>query len=646
MSSVSEVVQASFGDVSFGLNRDHLLELVNVIDLQVNDLLSQYLEARDNVAAIPAQVAIMVQRLIGDLGSNLPSIQDRMKDKLQELLMTIPKISLEYIKSLREVAKSLTGFTQLSKTTILPKLKLFLGTAGPIEDSVEYLIGLGFTEPTAEFLYNKDKCKDLFSCMLIVLCYLFIMKIPPPTGVQGLRGIIVAEADASDLTNSHAAVGQGLPDQGQFAMLLAMMAESQRSVAALTGLVNQLRSDYSALSNQGQTLPDTGSHLPNPRVPSVGYTTAFAEQESDSDDAILLATIQSMQQGTLVPPPALPVQGTQIAVGQGILDARAQMLADFAKHREDWTWSDILLAVTSGGIKVVGVDGLIHLFSRPHVKHSTPSYRRILTVFYNPDNLSSINSLPAQFRNPHLYPTSVDHLFQLLQNEFLRCGELQDLTYRVLPGLTVNQTNARHLANYTRLLKQLCTNVLQGTTNEKVQSNPHHITTYFTILCFHYNRYTRAVVHKDLGILVTDFFNHWILHYAPLLALNADGNPMLPLSDALEALSYVCDCCGRFATARQFCPGTDCQARSKISSAPPKPANTGSFYPALRKYRLKDGKKDATEKEFRASPEYKALPPTERSSAPATPSSVVASAISFSHRQHEIPIPALLALSY
>ena len=74
MSSVSEVVQASFNDVSFGLNGDHLLELVNVIDLQVNDLLSQYLEARDNVAAIPAQVAIMVQRLIGDLGSNLPSI--------------------------------------------------------------------------------------------------------------------------------------------------------------------------------------------------------------------------------------------------------------------------------------------------------------------------------------------------------------------------------------------------------------------------------------------------------------------------------------------------------------------------------------------------------------------------------------------
>ena len=63
-----------------------------------------------------------------ELGSNLPSIQSRMSDILKDLLMTVPKVSTEYVKSLREVAKSLTGFTQLSKTTILPKLKQFLGT--------------------------------------------------------------------------------------------------------------------------------------------------------------------------------------------------------------------------------------------------------------------------------------------------------------------------------------------------------------------------------------------------------------------------------------------------------------------------------------------------------------------------------------
>ena len=129
-----------------------------------------------------------------------------------------------------------------------------------------------------------------------------------------------------------------------------MMVESQRNVA---GLVHQLRSDYRALGNQSppQILLGAGVNLPDPQLPPVGYTTAFADSQADRDDAIRLATIQSMQQGTYVSPPVLPVAGTPIAVGQGIVDARAQMLADFAIHREDWTWSDILLAVTSGGIK-------------------------------------------------------------------------------------------------------------------------------------------------------------------------------------------------------------------------------------------------------------------------------------------------------
>jgi len=58
MSSVVEVVEAAFDDVSFGLDGDHLLELIYVIDLQMNDLLDQNLQVRDNAAAIPAHVAI------------------------------------------------------------------------------------------------------------------------------------------------------------------------------------------------------------------------------------------------------------------------------------------------------------------------------------------------------------------------------------------------------------------------------------------------------------------------------------------------------------------------------------------------------------------------------------------------------------
>jgi hypothetical protein len=61
MSSIFEVVEAAFSDVSFGFDGDHRLELALVIDLQVNGVLRQYLEAREDAAAIPAQVATMVQ---------------------------------------------------------------------------------------------------------------------------------------------------------------------------------------------------------------------------------------------------------------------------------------------------------------------------------------------------------------------------------------------------------------------------------------------------------------------------------------------------------------------------------------------------------------------------------------------------------
>jgi hypothetical protein len=57
------------------------------------------------------------------------------------------------------------------------------------------------------------------------------------------------------------------------------MAESQRNVTALTGLVNQLRSDYQALGNQSPTqiLLGAGVNLPGPHLPAVDYTAAFAD---------------------------------------------------------------------------------------------------------------------------------------------------------------------------------------------------------------------------------------------------------------------------------------------------------------------------------------------------------------------------------
>jgi hypothetical protein len=83
---------------------------------------------------------------------------------------------------------------------------------------------------------------------------------------------------------------------------------------------------------------------------------------------------------------------------------------------------------------------------------------------------------------------------------------------------------------------KLLENVQHGSTNSGIQSNSHHITLFSLILRFHINRYNRACVQ--------DFHSHWSLEYATQIGNGTDGLHLVPLSDALEMLSFVCDKCG------------------------------------------------------------------------------------------------------
>jgi len=95
------------------------------------------------------------------------------------------------------------------------------------------------------------------------------MKIPQPTGVKDLRGIIVTESKVWSSDRAH---------------------PIKDNLLCFTGFFNQLRSDYRAIGNQSptQTLLCAGVNLPGPPV---DYTTAFTDPQADRDDAILLASI-------------------------------------------------------------------------------------------------------------------------------------------------------------------------------------------------------------------------------------------------------------------------------------------------------------------------------------------------------------------
>ena len=77
MFTIEDIVSSAFSDASFGLEATELVKMVHVVTLQVDSLLAQYHTEHHDEPAIPAQLATMLQRAVGDIGSSLSSLQDR-----------------------------------------------------------------------------------------------------------------------------------------------------------------------------------------------------------------------------------------------------------------------------------------------------------------------------------------------------------------------------------------------------------------------------------------------------------------------------------------------------------------------------------------------------------------------------------------
>ena len=682
MFTIEDIVSSAFSDASFGLEAMELVEMVQVVTLQVDSLLAQYHAESHDDPAIPAQLATMLQRSVGDIGTSLSSLQDRSHDVFHQLLMGEPKVSSTYVRSLNELAQTLTGMIGINKLTILARIRLMIGSVGTGTHSVGFLESLGFSEPVADSIFNRRHCKDVFICLFLVTMYSFVMKIPRPTGVQNLRGIRVAvalnEEDALDQpvvidqrpanrTSARVAAASNteiirdppvLIDQS-FASrtnapgpgdLDAVLRSLVASITGLTSQVGRLQHDLDTLKGQA-TLPVRDRQGPAAPFAALtdendtAVTSNQARQAAIDDDALLSATLRAMEAGMNNDRLAPVAPGNLLRDGQGIADVRSEMLADYALGRDDLTLSDILCALTSSdGVRLIGVSQVIHEIHREYSKNANPANKRILTNPINPDKLSRISSLPLSKKSRNMYPVTADHLKQFLMQELLLCQTLDDFEYRVLPGLSVSQTNSKYLSQYIKLIMKLLENVLHGSTNSDIQSNSHHITLFSLILRFHINRYNRACVHQDLSILVQDFHSHWSLEYATQMGNGTDGLPLVPLSDALEMLSYVCDKCGRFAVARQFCTTVECRTKSAAAKVTKASVTHPGFFAAIKKYRV--GKPTTTDAEFRLTAEFKALVPKADKVATEAPLHSSDTSASFSHRQHEIAQPVPLTFSY
>ena len=96
-------------------------------------------------------------------------------------------------------------------------------------------------------------------------------------------------------------------------------------------------------------------------------------------------------------------------------------------------------------------------------------------------------------------------------------------------------------------------------------------------MIFHYNTWTRAVITKQLDLLILNFEMRWSLVYQSKVT----DPSWCTLKDALLNLSYCCVRCNRIGSSSILCTTTDCvtvQHKSGRSSQP----DTKGYFSALK----------------------------------------------------------------
>ena len=650
-----EFVKIAFNSAELNLDIELLEAIGIVVHGQVQTLLEMYTPRGGDRSAFPVQVATMLARAIGPLQNNVRSIKERVKELWGPLLLMEEKPPT-YLRSILDQAMLATDMRQISRNSVLPRIKAILGaidTSCP--DPIAYLMSIGFDEHSADTLFNGAKCKDIFSLFIIVLLYRFVESLPQPRGTQSLTGVPIASEGHDrptvqfDLTEGTTALSVTEQVAALRLEMLQMMRDMQ--TAMMTQMNTHLGTTRGTLpgGSTANVHASTFERLEDSLQPDLPFEQAI--QGGDSGLALLNRGIGSLNAGT-THVPSVPNLAQNTSLGQGLSpttspaidDALRQLLANFQRGQDHMSPNDILMTILrSPGLFVIGIAHIVCTFSRPPAKHHSASNAMVVSVIYNPDNLSYLNSLPHKAKQFHHWPTSPDAFFESLNRELLFSQETTAVGYKTIPGYTVTQSNSIHLSRYTRKMRQLFDSVLLGHTNSQVQSHAHHVTLYYLLLCFHYNMWTRAVVNKDLGLLLEAFDSVWTLFYAPSMGTNASGATNIRLNTAMQALSYCCEQCYRTGSCIQLCTTAECRTQTGHKGpAAPAPGNSTGFMKAFNAWKAQPANKGKTDQAFRLTDEFKALPPAP----PKAAKSVIPTFDSLQHRQNEIKIPVHFELSY
>ena len=228
---------------------------------------------------------------------------------------------------------------------------------------------------------------------------------------------------------------------------------------------------------------------------------------------------------------------SQLSTPVPVQEALALLRATFEVGRQDLFGFDLYLRIYGNGLFLVNLPQVVHIFKITEVKQHSSIDGRIVSVLFNPEASTSYETAAMDLRSSDLFPTSIEQWKIWFSKEYNRCHQIT-VNYACLVNKSVPATVGHYMSQYHDKMMQLFQVVLGGTDDKAVQSNPRHITLWWLLMIFHYNTWTRAVINKQLDLLILNFEMRWSLVYQAKVT----DPSWCTLKDALLCLSY---CCGR-----------------------------------------------------------------------------------------------------
>lgn len=177
---------------------------------------------------------------------------------------------------------------------------------------------------------------------------------------------------------------------------------------------------------------------------------------------------------------------------------------------------------------------------------------KIVTKLFNPDQHPVLSRMGAKAVPVHLLCATLAQFEAKMENQALKCLQESPLFD------SASEVVIKILFAYREKITLLCDGIFGGRTPAAVQAHRHHMTAWSVVLLFHLNRWMRALLNRNIKLLLDGFDTTWQCTYLVMLGTDASGLPVVSLQDALLFLGYHCPSCNRNGACSLWCFSDDC----------------------------------------------------------------------------------------